>query len=440
MYRSGIVTLVMRAETPQADNCEIVHGNLFGCRQGIDCLNYGGQTGVPPRLRNVNLQYLYRVFTVSDAYGGLVLDACYAESIRTLGNFGVTTGTVARYSMVVIGGTYDFLGHGSIGPGPAALVLLTYGPTKFIGTTLIQDGYGTGWDAFNVSNTGVPVSFDQCTFSGPNTAYVAPVFLAGFDTTLGQIRLTDCWVAGVGGGGVGFLLSDDFVRGYAFTTSPTPQYCPGGRFIATYQSRRIPNASLELIFQPYAAAAPGTAQENTVFVIFATVGSVSLSTSGAGSLTFTVQSQVLQPGDILMWGVSDPILGSISLPAVKVTTYSYSAGGATTATCSLLFDPLLYNAVGPPVANQLAIVLRHWAPAQALTCTTHGTTSITAVSPITILQNGDWLVGSGIAFGTRVVSGGGTASITLSQAATTSTTGVSLYFGRLYAPTLTAAY
>jgi hypothetical protein len=77
----------------QADNCVIDRGNLFVCCQGLDYLNYGGGTGSPPRLRNVNLQFLYRVFTVSNSFGPMDLHSCYAESIRTLGNFGVGAGS-----------------------------------------------------------------------------------------------------------------------------------------------------------------------------------------------------------------------------------------------------------------------------------------------------------------------------------------------------------
>jgi len=422
----------------QADNCVIDHGNLFVCRQGLDYLNYGGGTGSPPRLRNVNLQFLYRVFTVSNSFGPMDLDNCYAESIRALGNFGVGAGSTTVYPLTIRGGTYSIFGHGSyFGIGPAAVLIQTYGPSKFLGTSIVQDGSGTPWIALNAISQGSSLELDHCTIGGPSTAYTPPVMLASFDTAFGQIRTSDCVVYNIAAS-TKFLLSDDYPRGYPFAATGS-QFCPGGRFIATYQSRRIPNGSNELIFQPYAASAPGTPAENTVYTIFATVGSVTLHTSGAGSLTFTVQSTVLQPGDVLMWGVTDPILGVIAMPSLAVTSYTYSSGGPTTCTCAMLFDPILYSS-SPPIANQIAIVLNHWAPATPLTCTTHSTSSITAVSPITILQNGDGVVGSGIAYGTRVVSGGGTASITLSQAASSSASGVTLYFGRLYAPTLTAAF
>jgi hypothetical protein len=59
--------------------------------------------------------------------------------------------------------------------------------------------------------------------------------------------------------------------------------------------------------------------------------------------------------------------------------------------------------------------------------TTDTSTSITNVNPTTAFANGDAIRGAGIPSGTTVVSGGGTATLVISQAATATATGVSLY-------------
>ena len=59
--------------------------------------------------------------------------------------------------------------------------------------------------------------------------------------------------------------------------------------------------------------------------------------------------------------------------------------------------------------------------------TTASSTSITNVNPTTAFANGDAIKGAGIPAGTTVVSGGGTATLVISQAATATATGVSLY-------------
>jgi hypothetical protein len=47
------------------------------------------------------------------------------------------------------------------------------------------------------------------------------------------------------------------------------------------------------------------------------------------------------------------------------------------------------------------------------------------------LQNGDWITGFGISANTRVVSGGGTATVTMSRNATASQNGIKIGFGHL---------
>ncbi len=91
--------------------------------------------------------------------------------------------------------------------------------------------------------------------------------------------------------------------------------------------------------------------------------------------------------------------------------------------------------------DRVGVAPNHWAPTQALTCTTTSSSlTLTNVSPTTILQNGDFVIGAGIPLNTRVTGGGGTATVTLSQAATANASGVNLYFGRLNKITLTPAY
>ena len=155
-------------------------------------------------------------------------------------------------------------------------------------------------------------------------------------------------------------------------------------------------------------------------------------------------SSDLVVGDVLMWLMlkQGNSLDQYIVPGLLVTSIVSGL-----VTCSLLFDPgqydsvANYNAAG--LTGQMLIAVRQWAPTQALSCTTTGgSTSITAVSPTTVIMNGDWVIGGNIPANTRVQSGGGTASITLTQAVTGSgtTTGVRLYFGQLMALTQTAAF
>jgi hypothetical protein len=154
------------------------------------------------------------------------------------------------------------------------------------------------------------------------------------------------------------------------------------------------------------------------------------------SVTFTCTNVAqLMVGDILFWQMLPQgySLNKSNVPALKITAIS-----GNNVTCKLLFDPAQYDTVAnQPSTTQVSVAPNHWAPTQPLTCTTNGTTTLASVLPVTILQNGDFVAGTNIPANSRVVSGGGTATVVISQAATGSMVGGELYFGRLYAPTLT---
>jgi hypothetical protein len=74
-----------------------------------------------------------------------------------------------------------------------------------------------------------------------------------------------------------------------------------------------------------------------------------------------------------------------------------------------------------------------------LTGDTHTNTTLDNLNLTTILKAGDFILGTGIPAFTRVASIAG-AVATLTQAATATAVGVTLYYGRLKVPTLTAAF
>lgn len=401
----------------ESRNLNIEYGNIGGSRTGADGINYGAGTGAPPQFLRVNFGFLYRLFALSQSVGNCVVANCYAESIVSIGQYGYG-GASAATPLTFIGGDYSF---GRAGWLQAPLLLETYGPTTFQGTTL---GFVPETDALNFLMPTAPILFDHCSFTGTSVANVASHIALTVDAANGgYAKLLDCWMSGGAFGGNSFLISDDMGRSYSVAKFNTST----GRLAATYQTYRVSNGNAELFYLPYSSQ-PSIA-----------VGGVSALTLTASSVTFTCSAAVqLLAGDILFWQMTRQgySLNKAIVPALKISTIS-----GTSVTCGLLFDPSQYDTVAnQPSTSQVAVAPNHWAPTQSLTCTTSGTTTLTLVSPTTILQNGDFVAGANIPANSRVVSGGGTATVTISQAATSSASGVSLYFGRLYAPTLAPQY
>jgi hypothetical protein len=127
-------------------------------------------------------------------------------------------------------------------------------------------------------------------------------------------------------------------------------------------------------------------------------------------------------------------VNTFKLPGAKVTAIN-----SNTISCNLLYPRSYYDETYSPASAQ--IYLRMWAPGVALTGDTNSNTTLSNVSPTTILQNGDWITAAaGLPAKTRVRSGSGTATITLSRAATDTAAGKTLYWDRLNTPTLTPAF
>ncbi len=404
----------------QSRNLNIEYGNITYARTGVDGLNYGALSGAPPQFLRQNLGYLYRVFALSQSVGNCVVENCYAESIVCIGQFGLGAADSAS-PLTFVGGDFSF---GQPGWYQAPLLLETYGPTTSLGTAL---GFAIELDALNFAMPNVPIQFDHCTFTGTSTANVPSHVVLTLDAANGgYATFVNCWMNGGAFGGNAFTISNDTGRSYGVGRFDTV----AGRLAAVYQTYRVSNGSSngnsEYIYLPYSYG-PEIQVNNVTALDFT-----------GSNVTFTCADYLqLLEGDILFWTMLEQgySLLRFCVPALKIASISGSD-----VTCDLLFDPSQYDIAANQVSTTVVYVApNHWAPTVPLTCTTDGTT-LASVSPTTILQDGDFVAGANIPPNTRVVSGGGTATVVISQAATSSASDVALYFGRLYAPTLTPAY
>lgn len=464
----------------QSKSCNIIGGQIISNRQGFDGLAYGQQQGCPFNLYGVALQYLHRIFSFSAAFGPFAMQNCYMESVRSWGNYGTAFST-SRGHMHISKMQAQF--HAAAGPLPP-ITLETYGPASIADINFGQDTAAATTPAWNIANDlGTPVTIDTCTFATGSSTGI-PTIIGQTDTGC-SVSLRNCISHGSGSVQP---LSDD-------STQDVTKFALSNRFAGPLRATRYANGVAEVFYQSanttgLAATATSGAAFTTRAVTFtgaltlgATQATVSgsftdpsgwydtlfsngdtkrvLFANGAGTVAkwgadglsssataaVTVQRVALTftASDITLWQLGDMILwkmlaqgGSTQqrfVPGWKVTGIAGSV-----VTCQALFEVNEYDTVANNSAN-MSIIQPQWAPTTALTCTTDGTTAnITAVAPITILKNGDWVSGVGLAANSRVVAGGGTASVTLNKATTAAASGVNLFFGRFMTPVTTATW
>lgn len=388
------------------------------CRQAYDGITYGPGQGCPPYLIRPHNEYCFRSFQFQASFGPLTIDTPYMESVRTVGTFG-TAGAASRSGLTFLGGAINLrtIGFGALPP----LILESFGPTLLKGVSIGCDAF---LSALNFSANGTKISIEDGSIVGTATNNVPPFIGLQALGNGPNATVKDVWVSGNNG----FMLTD------CDTSSYVLNYAAANRLLTTGQPHSYSNDSSELIFQRTAGGAG-------FGLVSATVSALTLNSSTA---TFTAADILMfQVGDVICWKMlpQGPGTTKYTVPALIIPAGGISGSNVT---CNFLWETGQYDTVANQTsATSLSIAQVQWAPVNsALTCACNNSTTITTVSPTTILQNGDWVTDGGtyIPANTRVVSGGGTATVVLSRATTGGSQTPALYFGRLYTPTLTASW
>ncbi len=402
----------------QSRNCMFLDGNINWCRQAFDTLTYGAGTANPCNpivSENTNFVEVNRLFALNNQTPCLV-KACYAESIKTLGQFGKTAGGNPQ-PISFIGDDWHIRDTwGSIPP----LLFESYSPTVFKSCNIENDRDVR--DAWNVIFSGAGGSFEQCSFTGSPHLDLPPYIGIDFNSEAGS-HFTDCFVSSTPGA---FPMTDVYRRSYGISFNSNGK----GRLRATWQTRTVTDGNLTYNYQPYLPV-PYVVCKATAQTIMGSTLSFVASTLGE----FLVD-------DILLWLMHPQGYSGVqwNVPAWKITSVNASTGACV---ATALYDVAQYDTIANNArrigTDVLLIAVHQWAPTQRLTGNTATDATLTAVTPAALI-NGDWVIGTGIPANTRVVSGGGTASVVLSKATTATATGVTLYYGRLLVPATTVAF
>ena len=377
---------------------------VFGCdlayfRTAIDCLSYGQQQGQNPMVYSSQFGNGFELFQTNPS-AAFVVQAIRTESIHRIGSHG--TGAVSkRFPVEFIACDINLLSNATDKRAP--IVYHASGPVYFRGGNINEDGTDANIAPYNfVCNPMV------------------------IENTICQVPDEDFW-----------CIDGEVNRATPVQFRNVEIFDGSNRVLAN-------NASHVLTLPARVVGMPGPVQWYDVNPIvhipgdennYINISSASNYSWSATELSFdlTDTADVLV-GDYLMW-VIDAFAGwtaASQVAALKVNDIT-----AGTVTCDLLFARAYYDETQTPTS----IPNRYfeWAPGQALTGDTNSSTSITNVSPTTIIKIGDWIKGTDIPTNTRVTNVSGS-TVTISRAATGTTVGVDLYFGRMHTLDTTAAF
>jgi hypothetical protein len=390
------------------ENCQ-----LYSCYTGVDGMSYGLGTGGSLKVYggiSVNCKYLFNMS--STRQDSFLISGFYSEALGGIGFFSTTGSTQTGVSFQ--GCAFNFTDFSGVGPY-ADFHFHTYSPTVFEGCffgTINQTNQG----ALRFQNpSGAPISFKGCHFCensvgelmlGPSQG------INGTDWT--AIYFDGCAMSESQSYGAG-LISELTHRAVVFAGSnPDRIPSPMGQLI-TYTGGTLGQLLLN----------GSLWGENQV-----SLGSLTLTVASNGVGTFTAtDGTIIKIGDLLY--ADDATAGRYDGPTGPATV---NVGRICVGTVkNVVGNNVTVNGVPQSMPTGSYALYTRWNSRahQASVGTTNSTTTISSVSNPATWKNGHHIKGSGIPAGAYIVSGGGTATLTISKATTSSLGGTRLWDANL---------
>lgn len=382
--------------------------NLSYFRTAYDGLEYGQGVGSAPIFDNVQYGPGWECIAHSSTTNPLLVIGGRLESVHRLGHAGTGSAT-GTYPCSFIGVDLQTSVSDTVLPLSSPPTFWEgFGQTLFKGcyigsTANISDAYHLVGDPILFENGMVKVVDRFKPFIGGSIDYNNPVILR-------NSRVIDT------GGSINY--SDDETRKLSVSGRVSMHWSGAKKRVSTN------------IYE----FTPASIYANT-YVNITTISNWVYDTT---TVSFdATDTSVFLVGDIILATFAPQ--GS-SLTSAIAAGYKVTGIAGSTVTCDRIRKEAYYSGEDG-TATAVKIMLHVFAPGQALTGDTNSNTTLSNVSPITILRNGDWLTAAaGLPSFTRVVSGGGTATIILNKNATDTAVGKTLYQGRLNTVGLTPAF
>src|SRR6266436_5379747 len=380
----------------QSDACTVFGGNIGFCRTCVDMLEYGQQQGHPMTLIEVQYGPGFECFSQGGSFGPQNLFGGRAESVHRLGQIG--TGSSPSSFPLLLDGFDCHVLNQTLYPQTRCPIVLesASSPVEWNGGGLSEDSTN---GASSFALVGQPLTMRGAFIRMANRFQP---FIGGSLDFQYPVELRNCRVA-------------DNTNAVIYGNE-SRQFSLSSRVSAHWSEGKLRDANNLYQYKPGAG-------DNYI-----NIGAQSAIVFTSTTLTFNNNDPSgLQIGDLIMWRFNavGKSLVQHTVPAVQITGIVGSV-----VTCNLLY-PLSYYDQTSNIGTT-SVVVNEWAsaPTAALTANTTNTSpTLSSVSPTTVLQNGDWISGAGIPANTRVVSGGGTATVTMSRNATATATGINVVFG-----------
>ena len=390
----------------QTRGVHILDPNLEHVRVGFDEKTFGQQQGVIAEITSLQAIATDQLVNLQGAFTPHAISITRVETIKTLGVIG------SGFSPVVM--PWSISGDVSLGNGStyksAPIMLENAGPGAFRTCSLLNTSVS---DIFNVCGNNASISVLDTTL-GVSGVDVARVMLG-----MAQDYTSQQSVA---------VANARLVRAtgqYSYADAAPRKFSLPVRVMATYFTSEVKDRNNTYKYVH--------GNDNT-YVISAISDVVVDKEAGTVEFTAATPADFIVDCTTVFWQCEARSGSMYVVPALEVT-----AKDGSTITCSMPFDHDDYDDTYDP--DYALIFVEEWAPGVELTGDVEsGTPTISNVSPTTVVKNGDFIKGTNIPANARVVSGAGTAALTLNKNATGTASGVSLYFGRLHTYTTSAAF
>ena len=382
----------------------VLGGHINRCRTAYDGQEYGQQQGAAPRFYGTQFVGMFELFSHASAIGSFMASGIRTEEVHRIG---FIPGTDTLAYPVLFDDCEIHLLNPSLNPQSRCPIVLDCSNTNFI---MNGGSLGEAEECFSILANNAILTGTQIRMANRFQPYVGGLQDLASPVELRRCKVIDSTSAVQYGGNA---------RKVALSSRESECWSP---------TRRVTGSSIyEYI------PVGGTNQD------YVNVGTNSSIVFTATTLTFdNTDPNAFCVGDLIGWHflAIGKSANTFKLPGAKVTAIN-----SNTISCDLLYPRSYYDETYTGSGGAAQVYLRMWAPGVALTGDTNSNTTLSNVSPTTILQDGDWITAAaGIPAKTRVRSGGGTATITLSRAATDTAAGKTLYWDRLNVPTLTPAF
>lgn len=408
----------------QARGLNFYGGGIAIMRSAFDGRTYGAQTGAPVVFHGTQFGPGFQLFNFSSTFGQANFVGIRTEQVHRLGFAGVSS--TAGFPIGFYGCDIRLL-NTETGRTTNLVLEGIAQPVLFSGCTIMYNGGTTNPPA------GLWMAVASCTFDSCQiTVFDRYEPFVGNLTTdpIGRTIIRNTRVRGYGSG----ALMMGVEGGGSSPPKRIVEHPDGPHTLLRYGAEQYLYKRQTTESGPYISDA-------------ATSSSFDFTTTPSGEMWFTVSSSpatYIMVGDYLGWSMA-AVSNSSTPPLIGPTLRVHEISG-TTVKCKLL-TPLkasdnstqYYDTTYSP--SNIGILMRSWAPGQALTATANGTTTLTSVSPTALLRVGDWLKASAnIAAGTRITAVNDTlAEVTLSKAATGSGS-ITIYWDRLHTLDTTVAF